>query len=431
MAHEVIMPKAGMAMEEGKVVRWLKKEGDAVAQGEPLLEIETDKVNMEVEAMDAGFLIKVLAEEGDTVPVTQVIGYIGAQGETVSDKPAAKVEIKEEKRQTDAAAAEAKPAALGKSASGKIAATPLAKTLAKSRGIALETIAPSGKYGQIIAKDVEAVRQTAATPLARRIAGDMGVELKDIAGSGHNGKITKGDVLAAVPQAPVSDGDELKPHSAMRKVIAKRMLQSHLEIPPVTQSCIVDVTELAVLRKKINVQNDTRISFNDFIILSVAKTLKEQPHINASFAEDGLIMKKNINIGVAVALPDGLIVPVVKDADKLSLKQISETAKALAAKAKEGKLLPDEYSGGTFTISNLGMMGVTSFTPIINQPESAILGVCAVTQKLEMDDDGNIQKRLKMGLSLTYDHRSIDGAQAAVFSNRITELLEHPLTMLV
>ena len=384
MAQEVIMPKAGMAMEEGKVVRWLKNEGDAVSQGEPLLEIETDKVNMEVEAMTSGFLIRILAEEGDTVPVTKVIGYIGDKGETVSDNPTSKTEPKEEKKEAVTTAADSRPIILSKSESGKIAATPLAKTLAKSRGIALETITPTGKRGQILASDVEAVKQAAATPLARRIAGDMDIDLKNVAGTGHNGKITKGDVLAAAPQTPVSGEDEMKPHSAMRKVIAKRMLQSHLEIPPVTQSCIADVTELTTLRKKINARNETRISINDFIILSVAKTLEEQPHINASFAEEGLIIKKHINIGVAVALPDGLIVPVIKDANTLSLKQISETAKALAAKAKEGKLAPDEYSGGTFTISNLGMMGVTSFTPIINQPESAILGICAVTQKLEM-----------------------------------------------
>jgi pyruvate dehydrogenase E2 component (dihydrolipoamide acetyltransferase) len=431
MAQEIIMPKAGMAMEEGKVVRWLKNEGDAITQGEPLLEIETDKVNMEVEAMASGFLIKILAEEGDTVPVTQVIGYIGEQGEAVLDKPAAKTGQKEEIEQTDAAAAQTQPAALGKSFSGKIAATPLAKTLAKRKGIALEAVEPSGKHGQIRARDVEAAKQTAATPLARRIAGDMDVDLENVAGTGHNGKITKGDVLAAVSHTPVSDEYEIKPHTAMRKVIAKRMLQSHLEIPPVTQSCIADVTALSALRSKINDENGTRISFNDFIILSVAKTLEEQPHMNASFAEEGLVIKKHIHIGVAVALPTGLIVPVIKDANMLSLKQISERAKALAAKAKEGRLAPNEYSGGTFTISNLGMMGVTSFTPIINQPESAILGVCAITQKLEMDDSGNIQKRLKMGLSLTYDHRSIDGAQAAIFSNRVVELLEHPLTMLV
>jgi pyruvate dehydrogenase E2 component (dihydrolipoamide acetyltransferase) len=207
------------------------------------------------------------------------------------------------------------------------------------------------------------------------------------------------------------------------------MLQSHLEIPPVTQSCFADVTELMELCKKNNT-GGTRISVNDFIIMAAAKTLKEQTRINASYTEEGLLVKKHINIGVAVALPEGLIVPVIKDADRLALREISAQARELANKAKQGRLSPDDYSGGTFTISNLGMMGVTSFTPIINQPEIAILGVCAAEQKLEMDDSGNIVKKMKMGLSLTYDHRCIDGAQAAIFSNRIVELLENPAPMI-
>jgi pyruvate dehydrogenase E2 component (dihydrolipoamide acetyltransferase) len=430
MAQEVIMPKAGMAMEEGKVIRWLKKEGEHVKQGEPLLEIETDKVAMEVEAAASGTLIHILAQEGEIVPVTRVIGYIGNPGEKIAqaaeDKPAAA----EEKKEAAQAAAENNAAAAMKHEHGKIAATPLAKATARQRGIDLDKVRPSGKLGQILARDIDAVKLAAATPLARKIAEDMQVDIGSVAGSGHNGKVTRADVLAAAPKTSAPGEDELRPHSAMRRVIAKRMLQSHLEIPPVTQSCVADVTELMALRENINAQNAARISVNDFIILAVAKTLEEQPYINASFTEEGLMVKKHINIGVAVALPEGLIVPVIKDANTLSLRQISETAKALALKAKEGKLSPDEYSGGTFTISNLGMMGVTSFTPIINQPESAILGVCAVTQQLEMDDGGRIQKRMKMGLSLTYDHRSIDGAQAAIFSNRVTELLEHPLMML-
>jgi pyruvate dehydrogenase E2 component (dihydrolipoamide acetyltransferase) len=163
--------------------------------------------------------------------------------------------------------------------------------------------------------------------------------------------------------------------------------------------------------------------------MAAARALKEQPRINASYTEEGLLLKRHVNVGMAVALPEGLIVPVIRDADTLTLNQISQKAKELAAKAREGKLLPDEYSGGTFTVSNLGMLGVTSFTPIINEPEIAILGVCAIEQKLEMKD-GNITARMKMGLCLTYDHRCIDGAQAAVFAQRVAELLENPLLML-
>lgn len=435
MAYKVVMPKAGMAMETGKVVRWLKAEGDPVETGEPLLEIETDKVNMEVEAMNSGILLKILVNEGDEVPVVHTIGYIGEKGEALPVDEAqpvgdGSVETKSEPvHQTEVL----------RTVNGEgVPATPAAKRIAKEKGIDLKSVTPSGSRGQIKAADVEGIRtEVKVTPLAKAIAADKGLNLNDVTGSGFAGKVTSADVLAvsgvssaATPATVAAGGDEFIPHTAMRKVIAKRMLGSHLEIPPVTQNCVVDVTELMALRSQINT-GDVRISVNDFIIMAVTKTLKEQPRINATFTEEGLLVKKQINIGVAVALPEGLIVPVIKDADTLTLSQISQQAKTLSTKAKEGKLMPDEFSGGTFTISNLGMMGVTSFTPIINQPEIAILGVCAVEQKLEMNDEGKIEKHLKMGLSLTYDHRCIDGAQAAVFSNRVTQLLENPVMMLV
>ena len=434
MAYKVIMPKAGMAMETGKIVKWFKAEGDTVERGEPLLEIETDKVNMEIESMNSGVLIKILAGAGEEVPVVQTIGYIGEEGEVVPD---AQEELR--KSENDEKKIEelvAKKTTLKSDDKEKVPATPAAKRIAKEKGIDIKGVVSTGSYGQIKAVDVEGIKsETKATPLAKAMASDMGVDVQSISGSGFGGKVTKADVEAASkPTAQVkvqiSDEDELIPHTGMRNAIAQRMLQSHLEIPSVTQNCIADVTELTELRGKINT-GEMRISVNDFIILAVAKTLKERPRLNASYTEEALLLKKHINIGVAVALPEGLIVPVIKDADTMSISQISAQAKELAAKAKTGKLLPDAYSGGTFTISNLGMMGVTSFTPIINQPEIAILGVCAVQQKLEMDDDGNITKRLKMGLSLTYDHRCIDGAQAAIFSNRIVKLLENPALMLV
>ena len=432
MAYAVIMPKAGMAMESGKVIRWLKNEGDRVEQGEPLLEIETDKVNMEVEAMNSGVLLKVLAHEGDEVPVVQTIGYIGEAGEAVPVTGVTAAPAAEKPADKPAEAVPEKTTF--KLEGGRIPATPAAKRLARERGIELASVTPSGSLGQIKAADVAAAGALKATPLAKAMAADLGIDLKKVVGSGSGGKVTKADITPAVPvptTAATAGEDELKPHSAMRKVIAKRMLSSHLNIPPVTQNCVADVTALMALREKINAMEGVRVTVNDFIVMAVAKTLKEQPHVNASYTDAGLLIKKHINIGVAVALPEGLIVPVIRDADKLALHEISEAAKALQMKAKEGRLLPDDYSGGTFTVSNLGMMGVTAFTPIINEPESAILGICATEQRLEMDDEGRITKRLKMPLCLTYDHRSIDGAQAAIFSNRVTQMLENPLSMLV
>jgi pyruvate dehydrogenase E2 component (dihydrolipoamide acetyltransferase) len=433
MANAVIMPKAGMSMETGKIVKWLKNEGDRVQQGEPLLEIETDKVNMEVEAMYSGVLLKALAHEGDEVPVVQTIGYIGEAGEAI---PVAGAAAETEKpAEKPAEAAPVKDAVITQEGM-RIPATPAAKRLAKEKGISLESITPSGSLGQVKAADVEAGGTVKATPLAKAMAVDMGIDLKTVHGSGFGGKVTKADIASTKESEAASAGiyseDTLVPHSAMRKVIAKRMLQSHTNIPPVTQNCLADVTALMALREQINAgSKNNRITVNDFIVMAVAKALREQPHINASYTEAGLLLKKHINIGVAVALPEGLIVPVIRDADTLKLNEISATAKELQGKAKEGRLTPDDYTGGTFTISNLGMMGVTAFTPIVNEPESAILGVCATEQRLEMDTEGNISRRQKMTLCLTYDHRSIDGAQAAIFSNRVIQLLENPLEMLV
>ena len=428
MAYAVIMPKAGMSMETGKIVKWLKKEGERVETGEPLLEIETDKVNMEVEAMNSGLLLKVIAHEGEEVPVVQTIGYIGEAGEALPETEKAAAEQPAEK---PAEMISEKPAV--KLEGVRIPATPAAKRLAKEKNMALESITPTGSLGQIKAADVAAAGTAKATPLARAMAADQGIDLNSVTGSGYGGKVTKADISpATAPAMATSEEGELRPHSAMRKVIARRMLSSHTNIPPVTQNCVADVTALMALREQINAgRDDVRITVNDFVVMAVARALMEQPHINASYTDEGLFVKKHINVGIAVALPEGLIVPVIRDADKMPLSGISAAARALSAKAKEGRLSPDEYSGGTFTVTNLGMMGVTAFTPIINEPESAILGVCATEQRLEMDDEGHIEKRLKMPLCLTYDHRSIDGAQAAIFSNRVTQLLENPLAMLV
>jgi pyruvate dehydrogenase E2 component (dihydrolipoamide acetyltransferase) len=233
-------------------------------------------------------------------------------------------------------------------------------------------------------------------------------------------------------------GEEVKPCSepvrkqltGMRKVIAERMLKSHLEIPPVTLNAKADVTELVALRKQINDTPDIKISINDLLLKAAAVALSESPDINASIKDNEIIYKLDINIGMAVALEDGLIVPVIKNADKLSLRQISIKAKELAAKAREGKLKPDEYSGGTFTVSNMGMYGIVSFTPIINQPEIAILGVCAIENELKMVE-GKIENRSVMGLSLTFDHRVVDGSQSAIFLSKIKSLLENPLRIIV
>jgi pyruvate dehydrogenase E2 component (dihydrolipoamide acetyltransferase) len=414
-----------MAMEEGKIIKWLVREGDNVEAGAPLLEIETDKVSMEIEATVSGTLLKILAHEGDTVPVIQTIGYIGQPGEEIpeEEQKTAEEPVKEKK------IVNRQPSRIMLEKGKKIPATPLAKTLAKQRGISLDGVVPSGYYGEVKARDIAAAKTVKATPLAKKMAADAGVSLGE---AKTKGRITSKDIQAVIDAAganqkdspPVNDGDVVKPLSGMRKTIASRMFQSHIEIPSVTMDTKADVTGLLAERKRVNAAGAEKISINDYVVQACAHALAEMPEANISFGGDSVIYRKHVNVGVAVALAQGLIVPVIKDADMLSLEGISKSVKMLADKARNGKLTPDEYTGGTFTVSNLGMYGVTFFTPIINQPESMILGVCAVEKVLKMDDEGTIQNRDIMGLSLTFDHRAHDGASAAVFLRKIVEKLE-------
>ncbi|MGD8293618.1 MAG: 2-oxo acid dehydrogenase subunit E2, partial [Desulfobacterales bacterium] len=436
MATRVFMPKAGMAMEEGTIIQWFKKEGDRVATGDPLLEIETDKVNMEVEAPASGVLLKIIRPVGETVPVTETIGWIGEPGEEVAENEEPQIAgvavAASAQEESAVVTAQAQSAPVLAASLGKIAATPLARKLAAEKGIDLSTIAPSGSFGEVKARDVENTEAVRATPLARKIARDLDIDLAAVKGTGIAGKIQEADVLAAgestvaQPMAPQVVEETLrKPIRGMRKVIAERMLHSHLTAPPVTQTIKVDVTELLSVRKKLNASLEQKISINDILLKVTAIVLRQYPAINVSIDGDHLIYHPVVNLGMAVALEEGLIVPVIRNADRLSLIQISETATELAQKARSGKLMPDDYTGGTFTVSNMGSYGITSFTPIINQPESGILGVGAIEDQLTLNDN-KVEVRKKMALCLTYDHRAIDGAQSAIFQNKIKAILENP-----
>ena len=439
MATRVFMPKAGMAMEEGTIIQWFKKEGDKVATGDPLLEIETDKVNMEVEAPATGVLLKIIRLEGETVPVTETIGWIGEAGEEVPEAGEPKVDIAAvaANAQEESVVAEQPQATPTRvEAGGKVAATPLARKLAAEKGVDLSTIAASGSFGEVKARDVENIEAVSATPLAAKIARDLDIDLATVKGTGIAGKIKEADVLAAgdspMTQPMVSQVVEeavRKPIRGMRKVIAERMLQSHLTAPPVTQNIKADVTELLSVRKKLNASLEQKISINDILLKVTAIVLRQYPAINVSIDGDHLIYHPVVNLGMAVALEEGLIVPVIRNADRLSLIQISETATELAQKARSGKLMPDDYTGGTFTISNMGSYGITSFTPIINQPESGILGVCAIEDQLTLNGK-EVEVRKMMALCLTYDHRAIDGAQSAIFQNKIKAILENPYVLM-
>jgi len=418
MAFEVLMPQLGLTMEEGTVSQWVKHEGDTVKTGDVLLEITTDKLTNEVTSEHDGVLLKIVAQEGEDVPVKGLLCYVGQPGEAVGGAPAA----------SPAAA----PAAAPTSAA---AAVPAAAPMAA---------AASGTRVRI-------------SPLARKTAAKLGVDVTKLTGTGPSGRIRQQDVLAAAsaPQAapaaapaaaaapsptakPVSktglelmEGDTVTKLAGMRKVVAQRMLQSHTEIPPVTQNTKVDVTELMKFRKMLMAETGNKYSVNDLILKATAKCLRQHPEVLVSLDGDQIIQRAHVNLGMAVALDAGLIVPVIRDADRLGLDALSAAAKDLASRAKNNKLTPDEYKGSTFSVSNLGMFGIETFTPIVNQPDAAILGVCAVQDELVMDDEGNISKHQVMRLSFTYDHRLIDGAVAAKFVMALRDLLEKPMSIIL
>ena len=396
MAQEVKMPQLGLTMEEGTIETWHKKEGDRVAKGDILLEIATDKITSEIESEFDGVVLKIVAKEGEDVPVQGVIAIIGEEGEQV-DAAKPSESLKETK------AEESKPEVPATSQGGRVKISPLAKKTAEKFGVDYSVLAGSGPGGRIIQQDVLAAKDTVVVK-----------EVKETAPLSQDEKREGGIVL-----------------KGMRKVVAERMLQSHLEIPPVTQNMKIDVTKLIEFRKSINeTREEKKFSINDFVLKAVAKALAKNPHIMVSLIDGQIFQNSNVNIGMAVSTDTGLIVPVINDADKLSLEALSAKAKDLALRARENKLDMDEYKGSTFTVSNLGMFGVESFTPIINQPDAAILGVCSVEDELALEE-GNVVQKKKMKISLTYDHRLLDGAVAAKFQQEIKKLLENPMEILL
>ncbi len=463
MAYEIIMPKAGMAMETGTVIQWFKQVGDYVESGEPLLEIETDKVSMEVEAETSGYVLSILREPGEVVPVIETIGYLGEKGEQVPDAPTASGGAGTEDSADETAAqssgketpasdvstadfdrtssAETGSSSVPVSQDGKIAATPAAKRLAVERNIDLADVSASGAHGEVKLRDVEhaegsAASQSPASPLARKMAESEGVRLEDVEGSGPAGRVMRRDVVAAFARTREIEAGEAGPAertamSGMRKAIRDRMLESHLTMPPVTLNAKVDVTELMEFRARLNAESEIRFSLNDFILKATAKAVKEHPQVRTAIDGDELVTWASVHLGMAVAVENGLMVPVIPDADRLTLSELSVRARDLADKVKAGKISPDALKGGTFTVTNLGMFGIHSFTPIINPPQSAILGVNTADQELVMDDDGAVSRRYRMMLSLTIDHRVIDGAQGAQFLATLRTLLEKPLTIVV
>ncbi len=322
-----------------------------------------------------------------------------------------------------------------------VAATPFARKLARERDIDLDTVMPSGTHGEVRGRDVEkAVSEPKATPLAKAMAARMGIDLKKVSGTGYNGKIMSCDLQKTADETDanldsameeIEEIIERRKLSGMRRVIAQRMCSSHSQIPAVTQDFRVDVTELLDAREKLNQgrDRDSRVSVTDMIIRATAIAVSEQERFRMTIEDDEYVLHSRVNIGVAVGIDEGLLVPVIRDADHKSLQEISEEVKALTKKSREGTLTLDETGGGRITVSNLGMYGLHSFTPLINQPEASIVGACAIEDELAMTE-GGISVRKKMMICVTYDHRILNGAEVCVFESRLKELLEHPSLLL-
>lgn len=439
MAYKVIMPKLGLTMTEGLVAKWYKKEGDPVKAGDVLFEVETDKLTNEVEADCDGVLIRVLAQEGDSVPCKDTVAYIGQAGEVIDEGEASSNEAPAAKADAAQAATLSAPPAQAASAAtgGYVLATPAAKALAKEKGVMLSLIPASGPQGSVVLKDVEGyeARPASISGLAAKIAAELGL---DVAALSANGRIMSEDVLREALTGAWSDGsgapagDTQEPLSGMRKTIARRMSESWLTSPRVNFEMAVDCTNMIALRKQLKNSFEAKglkLSYNHIIMRAAAQALKEYPAVNASLVDDTLVKHGDINIGLAVSVGGGLLVPNLKGCQRMGLEGIAMGTEDLVKRARDNKLNLEELDGGTFTISNLGMYGMRSFSPIINQPQLAILGVNAMVET-PVAVEGEIVIRPIMNLNLVADHRVVDGVLAAQFLQRIVELLETPVKML-
>ncbi len=426
MASKVIMPKLSPTMEEGQIARWLKKEGDKVSMGEPLAEIDTDKATMEMQALTNGVLRKIIVKEGESAPLGSLIAIVGEPNEDISaieseasakpataaPTPAVEAQKPEEKPE-EPASAPATPQANG----GQPAATTPA----------------TASSGRMI-----------VSPLAARMAAEAGLDLKSLTGSGPNGRIIKRDIEAAMSQPKVAAAPQFQtaaiaaaspyqdePATEMRRTIARRLVTSIGPVPHFFLTSEIEMDRAAEMRKGINALDpDLKISINDIIIKVVAQALVQHPAVNSSFQDKFIRYYERADIGVAVAVEEGLITPVIRSADQKSLSQIAAEVRELAERARSRRLKPEEYTGATFSVSNLGMFGIDEFTAIINPPEGGILAVGAMTPKPVVRDNEVVVRQM-MRVTMSCDHRVIDGATGAKFLQTVKKILENPLYLVV
>jgi len=402
----ITMPKLSDTMTEGTIARWKKKKGDTIEAGDILAEIETDKATMEMECFDDGVLTEIYVADGGKAPVGAKIAMVLAEGETADSTAEAPAKSEKSAPAKTKESAE-KPAASAPSAKGgRVKASPLAKKIAAERGVSLDGVTGSGPGDRIVAKDVPAKGSSPSTPAtaAPKIEGKAG------------------------------EGDKSVPLSNMRRTIAERLVASKQQNPHFYLSIEVDAAPLMRLRKELNAANEAagqpKLTVNDFILLAVGRAAAQHPYVNASWGGDSIIQFTSVNISVAIAVEDGLVTPVIRGADKLSLKEISLAVKDLAKRARDKKLKPEEYAGGTITVSNLGSYGIEQFFAIINPPQAAILAVGAIVKKPVVNAKGEIVVGERMNISLSGDHRVVDGAVGAEYLSTLRKLVENPALML-
>jgi len=448
MSSPIYMPKLGLTMTEGTLTEWLVNTGETVSQGQPVASIETDKIETEIEAEAEGHLHH-LCKSGEVFECGVVLGWVLEEGEEPPETPETP-EVAND--QTTAIEQNEILEKETKTKSSRIAASPAAKRLAKEKGVDLSTISGSGPSGRIVVEDVEAFSastpvdsisetlDTNASQAAVSEAQKLGVDLSKVQTSSTDRKIRKSDVQAHIKNSsesasekqsflfePIGEGERTQ-LTGMRKVIANRMHSSLQSMAQLTLHLDVEMDNVISLRREMQ-SDDELPGYTDFVIASVARALKAHPQLNSQMLENEILQLNEINIGMAVALSDGLVVPVVRNADQLSLNEIAKNTSRLAGQARDGKLALEDLEGGTFSVSSLGMFGVDGFTPVINPPNAAILGVGRIREDIAWDDQ-TPRKTSRMVISLTWDHRVLDGAPAADFASTIKSGLENPESLL-
>ncbi len=443
MATLVLMPKVGITVESCIITKWHKKKGDAVKMGDLLFSYETDKASVDEEAKAEGTLLDIFRNEGDDVPCLTGVAVIGNPGEDYKDlipkdenaaeenAPAEKSEVKEEAAEKPAETVKEDAAATAEK-SENYKASPRAKNYAKKHGVDLKYVTPTGPYGRIVEKDVINAVENGTVMTSAALG--LGKDAAGITGTGIGGRVTVNDLNSAVNTNINTDDSENVPEveivklSNVRKVISKSMMTSLSTTAQLTNNSSFDATAIMAYRKMLKATDEelglSKITLNDIILFAVSRALKNHRDLNANLVNDEMHYFNSVNIGVAVDTPRGLLVPTLFDADKMSLAEISKKTKELIAAAKQGNISPDLLQGASFTVSNLGSLGVESFTPVINPPQTGILGVCTITDKVK-SVNGELKVYPSMGLSLTYDHRAVDGAPAAKFLIEMKTILEN------